>query len=152
MPPEALEEDPKYNATIDMFAFGHLTLYTVVEDLPIPTAPTRPDPDNPGMVIGLTEIQRRNRHMKKLVQKLGGEKHPLVELVTQCLHNDPKQRPSAGQVLSQLEEMRAKIEDPSANMSKLEMIQVLKRRGRREEEGGGGSSQDQVHTQRFCTV
>ncbi len=130
MPPEALEENPKYNAAIDMFSFGNLALFTIVELVPIPGAATRPDPKNPGMVIGLTEVQRRPRPMKKLTQQLGGEKHPLVQLVTQCLHNDPGQRPSAKEVLSQLETLRAQIQDPYEGMSRLELIQALKKRGR----------------------
>ncbi len=141
MPPEALGKNAKYNATIDMFSFGHLTLYTLVQDFPYPTAPTRPDPSNPGMVIGLTEVQRRSEQMEQLSRQLGGGRHPLVQLVTQCLHNDPRQRPSARQVLSQLEGMRAQIEDPYQHMSKLELIQAL-----REREGGrgGGALQAQV--------
>ena len=128
MPPEVLELNPKYNAAIDMFSFGQLTLYAIVQDFPYPTAPTRPDPNNPGMVIGMTEIQRRSQQMQQLSQQLGGERHPLVQLVMQCLHNDPRQRPSARQVLSRLEGIQAQIEDPYEHMSKLELIQTLRRR------------------------
>ena len=128
MPPEALEIKAKYNTTIDMFSYGHLSLYTIVQDYPVPTAPTRPDPNNPGMVIGLTEVQRRSHQMELLSKQLGGDEHFLVQLVTQCLQNDPKQRPSARQALDQLERMRAKIENSKyINMSKLELILALTR-------------------------
>ncbi len=127
MPPEVLEEHPQCNATIDVFSFGHLALYTLVQTFPFPTAPTRTDPNNPGMIVGVTEVQRRSRQMEQLVRQLGGQGHPLVQLVTQCLHNDPRQRPSARQVLSQLERMRTQIEDPYEGMSKLELIQALRR-------------------------
>ncbi len=133
MPPEALARNPQYNAAIDMFSFGHLTLFTIVQAFPYPTEATRSDPNNPGMVIGLTEVQRCSEQMEQLARQLGGERHPLVQLVTQCLHNDPRQGPSARQVLSQLERMRAQIQDPHEGMSKLELIQALRRR-----EGGGG--------------
>ncbi len=68
MPPEALAGNPQYNAAIDMFSFGHLTLFTIVQAFPYPT---RPDPNNPGMVIGLTEVQRRSEQMEQLARHLG---------------------------------------------------------------------------------
>ncbi len=135
MPPEALGKNAKYNAAIDMFSFGHLALYTLVQDFPIPTAPTIVDTDNPGLIVACSEVQRRSEQMEQLIRQLGGQRHPLVQLVTQCLHNDPRQRPSARQVLSQLERVRAQIQDPYEGMSKLELIQALRRR-----EGGGGGA------------
>ncbi len=138
MPPEVLEENPAYNTPMDMFSFGHLALYTVVQDFPYPTAPNRIDPNNPGMLVARSEIQRRSKQIKQLSQQLGGERHPLVQLVTLCLHNDPRQRPSARQVLTQLEGTRAQIEDRYQDMSKLELIQALEVKERR---GGGGASQ-----------
>lgn len=38
-----------------------------------------------------------------------GEQHPLVQMVHECLHNNPAQRPSAKELLQQLEAMRAQI-------------------------------------------
>ncbi len=155
MPPEVFELNPKYNTAIDIFSFGHLTLYTLVQDFPYPTAPTCMDPNHPGVLVARSEVQRRSEQMEQLSRQLGGGRHPLVQLVTQCLHNDPRQRPSARQVLSQLEGMRAHIEDPYQDMSKLELIQVLRAR---EGGGGGGVLQAQVallevwHDWNLCDV
>jgi len=124
MPPEVLEENPKYNAAIDMFAFGELSLFTVIQEFPLPTAPTYMDPDNPGMILGRSEVQRRARFIGELKERLGGE-HRLVHLITQCLQNDPRRRPSAREALHQLDEMKPKIEDPYERVNKLEMIQTL---------------------------
>ncbi len=122
MPPEALDERPRYCTAIDLFSFGHLSLFSIVQDFPFPTAPTCVDPSNPGIVLARTEVQRRSRQMEQLSQQLGGERHSLVQMVTQCLHNDPRQRPSARQVLSQLEGMvGVGFEDPYENMSILEL-------------------------------
>ncbi len=132
MPPEVLDQNPKYNAAIDMFSFGHLALYTLVQDFPYPTAHNRIDPNNPRMLVANSEVQRRSEQMEQLSRLLGGGIHPLVQLVTECLCNDPRRRPSAREVLSQLEGMRAQIEDPHQHMSKLELIQALRAR-----EGGG---------------
>ncbi len=141
MPPEALGKNSQYNAAIDMFSFGHLALYTLVQDFPIPTAPTIRDPDNPGMIVACSEVQRRSEQMEQVVRRLGGQRRPLVQLVTQCLHNDPRQRPSARQVL---ERMRAQIQDPYEGMSKLELIQALRRK-----EGGGGGAALQAQVTRL---
>ena len=136
MPQEVLEENPKYSTTIDMFSFGHLSLFTVIQVFPLPVASTFMDPNNPGVIVARSEIQRRMRHIQQMSQQLGG-RHPLVHLVMQCLQNDPQQRPSASQALHQLEQMRAQIEDPYEHMTKLEMIQSLRERG-------GGRTDDQV--------
>ena len=124
MPPEALEENPKYNAAIDMFAFGELSLFTGIQELPLPVAPTYMDPDNPGMIMGRSEVQRRARFIGQLKEMLGDE-HSLVHLITRCLQNDPRKRPSAREALQQLDAMKSQIEDPYKHVNKLEMIQTL---------------------------
>ena len=60
--------------------------------------------------------------------QLGGAEHPLAQLVKRCLHNSPSQRPSAEEVLGQLEEMRAQIQDPHEHLTKLEMMRLLTER------------------------
>ena len=141
MPQEAFEENPKYSTTIDMFSFGHLSLFTVIQVFPLPVASNFMDPNNPGVIVARSEIQRRMRHIQQMSKQLGG-RHPLVQLVMQCLQNDPRQRPSASQALHQLGQMRAQIEDPYEHMTKLEMIQSL-----RERETGGGRRTDDLVTQ-----
>ena len=61
-----------------------------------------PDPDNPGRLVGRSEVERRRDYIQPLYKELG-EQHPLVQLVCQCLHNIPAQRPSAEDLLQQLE-------------------------------------------------
>ena len=64
--------------------------------------PNYPDPDNPGRLVGRSEVERRTDYIQPLYKELG-EQHPLVQLVCQCLHNVPAQRPSAEELLQQLE-------------------------------------------------
>ena len=64
--------------------------------------PNYPDPDNPGRLVGRSEIERRTDYIQPLYKELG-EQHPLVQLVCHCLHNVPAQRPSAEELLQQLE-------------------------------------------------
>ena len=61
-----------------------------------------PDPDNPGRLVGRSEVERRTDYIKPLYKELG-EQHPLVQLICQCLHNIPAQRPSAEELLQLLE-------------------------------------------------
>ena len=66
---------------------------------------TYPDPDNPGRLLGRSEVERRRDYIQPLREQLG-EQHPLLHLVCQCLHNTPAQRPSAEELLQQLEIVR----------------------------------------------
>ena len=70
---------------------------------------TYPDPDNPDHVLGRTEVERRRDYVQSLCEQLG-EQHPFLQLVCQCLHNIPAQRPSAEELLQQLETVRPQIE------------------------------------------
>lgn len=133
MPPEALEEIPRYSASIDVFSFGHLSLYTIIQVFPIPISSTFMDPVKPGVIMARSEVQRRMKFIQQLSQQLG-HRHLLVQLVMQCLHNDPNQRPTANELLLQLEQVRAGINDPYADMSRLEMMQALRERDARIEE------------------
>ena len=69
---------------------------------------TYPDPDNPGRLLGRSEVERRRDYIQPLCEQLG-EQHPYVGLVCQCLHNATAQRPSAEELLQQLEAVRPYI-------------------------------------------
>ena len=53
------------------------------------------------------------------------EQHPLTQLVIQCLGNEPSERPSAEEILRQLESMRGQIESAYEHLTKLEMMKKL---------------------------
>ncbi len=57
-----------------------------------------------------------------------------MQLVERCLDNDPEYRPSAVDVLQQLEAVE--VEDPYQHLTKLDMIRLLQQRAdpQREEE------------------
>ena len=80
---------------------------------------TYPDPQNPSRLLGRSELERRGDYMTILHHQLG-ESHPLVELVKQCLHNDPEFRPTAETVLHQLDGVV--IDDPYQHLTKLDLI------------------------------
>ena len=52
--------------------------------------------------MGHSEVERRRDYIQTLHGQLG-EEHPLVQLGHQCLQNIPARRPSAEELLQQLE-------------------------------------------------
>ena len=84
-----------------------------------------PDPDNPGRLLGRSEVERRMDYIQPLRDQLG-EQHTLLQLVCRCLHNEPAQRPSAEELLQQLEAVRPQVERAygSSQQVKVEMAKL----------------------------
>ena len=87
------------------------------------------DPRNPDCLLARSEVERRRDYIQRLYV-LVGEEHPLVQLVHQCLRNTPARRPSAEELLHQLEAVRAQIEGPYGQIVKvnldMEKVRVLR--------------------------
>ena len=89
------------------------------------------DPQNPDHLLARSEVERRMEFIQILHGQLG-EEHPLVQLVHQCLRNTPARRPSAEELLHQLEAVRAQIEGGpygqlvKVDMEKLKMVRALR--------------------------
>ncbi|CAI8056275.1 Receptor-interacting serine/threonine-protein kinase 4, partial [Geodia barretti] len=121
MPPEAVDpaevnaEKSKYDASIDVFSFGVVTIFTIGEVFPCdPLAATYLD--EKGEVMGRTELQRRSVYMRYVNEKLRAcgqlrGDHPLIRLIQQCMHNDTHKRPGIREVLRLLEGARAGARD-----------------------------------------
>ena len=90
MPPEALQEVPKYDTQLDVFSFGHLTLFALTEEFPTVTPNTYNDPKTREL-RARTEVQRREKHIEKLVERLTDD-HNITRLTIRCLHNLPEER------------------------------------------------------------
>ena len=67
------------------------------------------NPQNPEYLLARSEVERRRVYIQSLHGQLG-EEHPLVQLVHRCLHNTPARRPSAEELLQQLETVRGQTE------------------------------------------
>ena len=99
------------------------------------------DPDNPGQVIGRTEVKRREVYMKKLEVQFS-ESHPvLVQLVSQCLHNNPHTRPSSEELLGRLRTVKSAVEKMyggnvgrQLNISNVLLVKEMKTKDNRIEE------------------
>ncbi len=122
LPPEAQGFTPAYTVAVDVFSFGLLSLYTLVQEFPTPTAPTYVDPSNPGVVVARTESQRRAHCIQKLPGMFVGSSEAVVHLIEQCLENDPVQRPSTQQIVHELKEEWVAPNDPYMEMTKLELV------------------------------
>ena len=109
MPPEATipsasnDEKSKYDASIDVFSFGVITIFTISEVFPCDLlAPTYID-ETSGLLVARSELQRRSEYMKKVATLLDGD-HPLIQLIQLCLHNLPAYRQDIRKVLHLLDE------------------------------------------------
>ena len=138
MPPEAFApakpEKSKYDASIDVFSFGVVTIFTITETFPCDLLePTYYDGKS-GVLAARTELERRTEYVqdaKQRLQAFGLEQHPLIRLIEQCLHNDRLQRPSARVVLHLLEEAKCCIGDKESEEEKHQLLQALQRQPNR---------------------
>ena len=95
MPPEALQEVPKYDTQLDIFSFGHLALYAITEEFPSVASITYNDPVTK-VLKARTEVERRSKHINKLFEKDSNE-HKLTRMIIHCLQNLPEERYMHGQ-------------------------------------------------------
>ena len=108
MPPETVQDegDPRYNTAIDIFSFGVISLFTLTQTFPKDLKPaTYKDPAT-RKLVARSEIERREVYIEQMKTALG-ESHSLVKVTVNCLEYDPNDRPTASEVLTQLEEAEA---------------------------------------------
>ena len=103
MPPEAHGGRVAYEPSLDVFSFGHLSLFTITQTPVQPLPPTYYD-DSSGEVHGRSEVMRRVLFVEAAEQLLS-ENQTLMALIKQCLHNNPVQRPHTGELVTRLQEM-----------------------------------------------
>ena len=71
-------------------------------------------------------MERRGEYIDMLGEKFGREHPALVQLVKQCLHNVPEQRPSTDEVLGSLQSMKVEVEGVyGGSLVKLDIGKVL---------------------------
>ena len=103
MPPEAQGGSVAYDPSLDVFSFGHLSLFTVTQTLIKPLPPTYHD-HLTDKVCCHSEVKRREKSVEA-AELLLSENHPLLTLMKECLHNNPTRRPRTGELLTRLQEM-----------------------------------------------
>jgi len=104
LPPEA--HTCNYNAKIDIFSFGHVALFVCTQFfttklLPIKDTITLADGTKERLIR--SEVERRKDYFDKLYDR------QYLPLMKRCLDDDAEERPSASEVVSELEVIRATI-------------------------------------------
>ena len=104
--PQSLEYNPQEDCSpsLDVFQFGDLALFTTVQTPVRPLlAPIYTD-ERTKVLQARSEVERRQRSLEKAEQLLS-RNHSLLELIKQCLHNNPEERPHTEKLLKTLQEM-----------------------------------------------
>ena len=125
MPPEALEDESRYDVTIDIFSIGVLAIFTLSQTFPKPLSAAYMDDRR--MMVGRTELERRGNYMQQ-IQRQFRDGHPLIQMIQRCLKNFPEDRPTVHGVVELLEQARAEVEDGEYDVSKLALAQALRQR------------------------
>ena len=103
MPPEALEEVPAYNWKLDIFSFGHLTLYVAAQHLP-----SVHELNDKAMYAALQQSTVQIQRRRRTIEQIGGERHTLYPLITQCLQDKVECRPTTTELNDSLKELCTK--------------------------------------------
>ena len=97
MPPEALEDEPHYDHTIDIFSFGCLILHVLSGEVPKPTKDYVPNPNIPGSFFKVSEWDRRASYVEEATD------HYLLDIAKHCLKDKPSERPNITHVVQKLQ-------------------------------------------------
>ena len=103
MPPEALEEVPAYNCKLDIFSFGHLTLYVAAQGLPFVH-----ELNEKAMYAALEQSTVQIQRRRRAIDLIGGERHILYSLITQCLQDKMERRPTTTELNDSLKKLCTK--------------------------------------------
>ena len=136
MPPEAFAparsntEKSKYNASIDIFSLGVITIFAIGGVFPCDPLEPNYLNDETGLLVARTELQRRAEYMQYVNEQLRAcgqlrGDHPLIRLIQRCLHNGPHKRPSIREVLGLLEEARAGVGGEESERNKRQLVRAL---------------------------
>ena len=100
MPPEAHgSSGSTYGPSLDVFSFGHLSLFTLTQT-PVNLLPLT---YSTGRHIR-SEVDRRRELLNKAEEILSVD-HPLLTVIIQCLYDNPLRRPSARELVMKIQGM-----------------------------------------------
>ena len=88
---------------------------------------TYADDDNPVRLCGHSEVDRRRKYFDQLedLPLSGRLRHALVQLIQNCLGNDPTQRPTAEQLVSGVEGMKTDVEGSYGEIAKVDAVRQV---------------------------
>ena len=94
MPPEALDHNPVYDNSLDVFSFGCLILHVLTGQFPVPNKEFVPKPNDPGSFVKVLEWDRRASYVQQVPHDNG-----LLSIAKQCLDDNPSTRPSMAEAI-----------------------------------------------------
>ena len=104
MPPEAFEDAPEYDTSLDVFSYGAVMLFVATHAWPSPGPATRRDPVS-HTLVALNEVQRRQKYLDKMTDEM----EVLKPLVEDCLSHDPNKRPTMLRVSEKLKSLKLEV-------------------------------------------
>ena len=113
MPPEALQEVPRYSFKLDVFSFGVLVIQMLTRNFPSPGPPmktVRVEAGSPQFPMGgvvhvaIPEVERRKADIDTIVGA-----HPLKELALPCLRDEEGSRPNVQELCKQLANLKLQV-------------------------------------------
>ena len=126
MPPEVMVANPKYDTSVDEFSYGIMMIHMFNGQWPEPqVGQIRAEPD--GRMTPVSEAERREVFLRAI-----GNDHPLMDLILKCIHNYPKSRAHASEILGRLAEMVLQFPASIANLldEALRQIETLSKENR----------------------
>ena len=101
MPPEALQQNPKYDTQLDIFSYGGIILHVINQKWPTPRHFVIIASET-GKQIALSEVERRQEH----IGKMSSIPADLRSLVYECLKDHPGSRPPISTVSERIKKMK----------------------------------------------
>ena len=134
MPPEASSpaksnsEMSEYDASIDIFSLGIVTIFTIGGTFPCDPLPQKYNHEK--TTVARTEPERYEQYMQQVKQQLRAcgqfrGDHPLITLIQQCLDDVPANRPGCSEVLDLLEEAKAGFRDGESERNRRDLVRAL---------------------------
>ena len=124
MPPEALEDESRYDMTIDIFSLGVVAIFTLTQCFPHKVL-SQVYRDEHRRHVFRDELERRAEYMQKIYSQFRDD-HPLVQMIKRCLKSFPEDRPTIHQVVRLLEQARGEIDDAECHLDRLVLVQTVK--------------------------
>jgi serine/threonine protein kinase len=139
MPPEVMIPNPLYDISVDIFSYGIMLIHIFSGKWPEPQV--GPNKFEAGKLLPASEAERREAFLRTI-----GNKHPLMDLVLNCISNDPQKRPHVHELERRLAEMM--LQFPTSIVNPLELLCPI-----RAEEGEKRATETiQVHRNNFMKV
>ena len=126
MPPEAINHQPVYNETLDVFSFSCVAIHTITEKFPTPTDQYKLSEQS---FIKVSEIERR----EEFLDEMKNDTPFLHTIALKCLQENPALRPAASWICNEFQRYMQELEinyphlTGSYKQDKYSLLQSLQR-------------------------